>query len=159
MFLALGLAFIWPFYPMAYECSYFHVESCQFWPKVIMSRRLTTILTEAVVQPGWGQRLGINWLVLCKRCLLHQKLKPIFFTIPRKVSASFSNNKIGGCYWRPKTASKAKGQKVRPFLMKRTQDNAINMPSTIKYFSIEYYDVFGPRTGLYLAFWPFCRMA
>ena len=71
------------------------------------------------------------------------------------MSASFSNEKIGGCYWRPKTASKAKGQKVRPFLMKRTQDNAINMPLTIKYFSIEYYDVFGPWTGLYLAFLAF----
>ena len=36
--------------------------------------------------------------------------------------------------------------------MKRTQDNAINMPLTKKYFSIEYYDVFGPWTDLYLAF-------
>ena len=44
---------------------------------------------------------------------------------------------------------------MRPLLMKRAQNNAINMPLTIKYFSIEYYGVFGPWTGLNLAFLAF----
>ena len=52
-------------------------------------------------------------------------------------------------------ASKAKGQKVRPFLMKRTQDNAINMPLTIKYFSIEYYNVLALELAFIWPFWPF----
>ena len=52
-------------------------------------------------------------------------------------------------------ASESEGQKVWPFLVEMTQDNAISMTLPIKYFSNEYFNVSGFCTGLYLVFLAF----